>query len=69
MGPEGELYSTSFQKAKCLQKQYESVYTQPAEEFKIVNPDIFFNVNSHCIECRAEEVHECEEELKAWFVC
>ena len=62
IGPEGELYSTSFQKAKCLQKQYESVYTQPAKEFNIVNPDIFFNVNSHCIEGRKEEVHECEED-------
>ena len=58
---------------ECLRKHYESVYTQPAEEFIINNPDTFFNIsgsvgssdlNSHCDKCRAELVHECEEDRR-----
>ena len=46
IGQKGELYSTSFDKSECLRKQYQSVFTEPDETFKIENPEAFFNIES-----------------------
>ena len=44
MGADGELFSDTFEKTECLRKQYESVYTRPDDDFKIDDPDEFFEV-------------------------
>ena len=74
MGADGNLCSDRSQKAECLRKQYESVYTQPDKKYLIKDPVSFFNTQDVCAQCSAQEVHLCEEDMfenepRRSFVC
>ena len=65
LATDGNLCSDDFEKAECLRKQYESVYTKPDEKYK-VNQNNFFNIfetsSRCCVQCSMQVPHMCSED-------
>ena len=72
IGQNGELLSDSKDKSECLKRQYESVFTEPDDKYKINNINEFCNIPAEepgvtaqgldCQDCVDEVVHECTED-------
>ena len=60
LGADGKLCSEDYEKAECLRKQYESVYTEPDQKFLIGDAKDFFGFT--CEQCKAQVTHECIED-------
>ena len=57
-----QLCENDFEKSECLREQYETVFTQPKDEFIINYPNLFFNIQkteSKCQDCDEERTHKC----------
>ena len=66
---DGTIIKESVEKAEMLRAQYESVYSKPDEEWKVNDPDSFFNIqedmpagDQECDNCLQEIPHECVED-------
>ena len=58
----GELTNDAEEQAEILQKQYESVASEPKKEFEVDKGKDFFMNDEECPDCKEEKVHECRED-------